>query len=196
MTHVGIPAAEALEKLRAGNALFVSGERDCGDVSHEARKHTVDHGQEPYAIVITCSDARVVPNAAFSAGIGDLFVIRVAGNVIDDHQLASIEYACEHLGTKLVVVLGHDYCGAVDAALHDDPNDDPEGFIRYIVEDIKQAIGSETDPYKASVKNVKRSVALINHAFKREKGIPDDVEVVGGMYHLETGEVKFQSVNF
>ena len=160
-------------------------------MSHEARKHTVDHGQEPYAIVITCSDARVVPNAAFSAGIGDLFVIRVAGNVIDDHQLASIEYACEHLGTKLVVVLGHDHCGAVDAALHDDSNDDPEGFIHYIVEDIKRAIGSETDPYKASVMNVKRSVALINHALMREAGIPDGVKVMGAMYHLETGEVVF-----
>ena len=186
-----LPAAAALEKLKAGNKLFVEGEVDRGDVSHARRAETATCGQAPYAIVITCSDSRIVPDAAFSAGIGDLFVIRVAGNVIDDHQLGSIEYACEHLGVKLVVVLGHDHCGAVDAALHDDSNDDPEGFIRYIVEEIKLAIGSETDPLAASRLNVEHTVTRINDALVHEAGIPNDVQVVGALYYLATGEVEY-----
>ena len=90
----------------------------------------------------------------FSAGIGELFVIRLAGNVIDDHQLGSIEYAAGHRGCRLVVVLGHTHCGAVDAAI----NYEPSGYIRYITDEIQTAIGDETDPYKASCLNVRHSV--------------------------------------
>ena len=186
-----ISASAALEKLKAGNKLFVQGETDQGDVSHAARAWSAQHGQAPYAIVITCSDSRIVPDAVFSAGIGDLFVIRVAGNVIDNHQLGSIEYACEHLGTKLVVVMGHDHCGAIDAAIHDNPNDDPEDFIRFILREIKAAIGAETDPLRASELNVHHAVSVIDNALVHEAGIPGDVSVVGALYHLATGEVHF-----
>ena len=99
----------------------------------------------------------MIPEHIFSAGIGELFVIRLAGNVIDDHQLGSIEYAAGHLGCKLVVVLGHTHCGAVDAAIHHQP----EGYIKYITDEIKKAIGDETDPYKASCLNVRHSVREI-----------------------------------
>ncbi len=193
MTHnaTGINASQALEKLKAGNALFVAGDYDQGDVSRAVRAHSVEHGQVPYAIVVTCSDSRIVPDVVFSAGIGDLFVIRVAGNVIDDHQLGSIEYACGHLDTKLVVVMGHDHCGAVEAALHEDEHDDPEGFIGFIVEEIKKAIGRETDPLQASRLNVEYAVGLINKALVNEQNIPDDVRVVGALYYLATGEVVF-----
>ena len=92
------------------------------------RKFTYEHGQHPHAIIVTCSDSRVIPETIFSAGLGELFVIRVAGNVIDDHQLGSIEYAAGHLGSPVVVVLGHTHCGAVDAAI----NSDPEGYIRCV----------------------------------------------------------------
>ena len=178
-----VTATEALEKLKVGNELFVKGESDQGDVSHAARLYSSTHGQAPYALVVTCSDSRIVPDAVFSAGLGDLFVIRVAGNVIDAHQLGSIEYACKHLGTQLVVVMGHDHCGAVEAALHDDPNDDPEGFIEYILDEVKRAIGEETDPLRASELNVLYAVSRIKDVL--------DVTVIGAMYCLATGEVTF-----
>ena len=120
MTHGAnnISADEALMRLREGNARYLQAENAAGDVSPALRRTTFEHGQHPYAIVLACSDSRVIPEAIFSAGIGELFVIRVAGNVVDNHQLGSIEYAEDHLGCNLVVVLGHTACGAVDAALH------------------------------------------------------------------------------
>ncbi|MCR4599621.1 MAG: carbonic anhydrase, partial [Acetatifactor sp.] len=145
-----ITAKEALEKLKKGNAQYVSTDTFQSDVSSKVLEHFAKNGQEPYAIIIACSDSRVIPERIFHAAIGDLFTIRVAGNVIDDHQLGSIEYAAGHLGTKLVVVLGHTQCGAVHAAI----NHDPSGFIKFITDEIKQAIGKEKDDYKAAVLNV------------------------------------------
>lgn len=112
----------------------------------------------------------------------------VAGNIIDDHQLGSIEYAAGHLGCRLVVVLGHTHCGAVDAAI----NQEPSGYIRYITDEIKKAIGDETDPYKASCLNVRHSVqeiekSLCIHNIEEETGL----RVVGAMYHIEDGSVEF-----
>ena len=91
--------------------------------------------------MICCSDSRVLPESLFCAGIGELFVIRVAGNVIDNHQLGSIEYAAEHVGCPLILVLGHDRCGAVDAAIRHDP----DGYIKFITDEIREAIGEERD---------------------------------------------------
>ena len=112
-----LSAEQALERLRSGNALYLRSRTGSGDVSPEKRADTCENGQRPYAIIITCSDSRVIPESVFGAGIGDLFVIRVAGNVMDDHQLGSVEYAASHLGVKLIVVMGHNHCGAVDAAI-------------------------------------------------------------------------------
>ena len=114
--------------------------------------------------------------------------IRLAGNIIDDHQLGSIEYAAGHLGCRLVVVLGHTHCGAVDAAI----NSEPSGYIRCITDEIKKAIGDETDPYKASCLNVRHSVqeiekSLCIHNIEEETGL----RVVGAMYHIEDGSVEF-----
>ncbi len=108
MAHVkNISAKEAIERLKAGNEKYVKLSENTGDVSSEIRIETATNGQKPYAIVVACSDSRVIPETMFCSGIGDLFVIRVAGNVIDDHQLGSIEYAESHLGCRLVLVLGH-----------------------------------------------------------------------------------------
>ena len=112
---------------------------------------------QPYAIVISCSNSRVIPERIFHAAIGDLFTVRVAGNVIDDHQLGSIEYAAGHLGTNLIVVMGHTGCGAVAAAVHHDPG----GYIKFITDEIKRAIEEEQDDYKACVLNVKQSICVI-----------------------------------
>ena len=163
-------------------------ENGSGDISRRIRLFTWTKGQSPYAIIVTCSDSRVIPENIFSAGIGELFVIRLAGNVIDDHQLGSIEYAAGHLGCRLVVVLGHTHCGAVDAAIHHEP----EGYIKYITDEIKKAVGDETDPYKASCLNVRHSVreiekSLCIHHIEEETGL----WVVGAMYHIEDGSVEF-----
>ena len=145
-------------------------------------------GQQPYAIIITCSDSRVIPECVFSAGIGELFVIRVAGNVIDDHQLGSIEYAVEHLGTNLVVMMGHTGCGAVEAAIHHDPS----GFIKYITDGIRNAIGEETDPYRATCLNVEHSIKQISDALDIDHlRHGKDPAVIGAVYHIDSGEVEF-----
>ncbi len=176
---------EALEKLLAGNARYLEAKNEIGDISPEIRRETAENGQHPFAIVITCSDARVVPEAVFSCGIGDLFVIRVAGNVIDNHQLGSIEYAAEHLGTKLVMVLGHTHCGAVDAAIHHDPS----GYIRFLTDEIREAIGEETDPLKACCLNVRRSIFRIESSLAIRKDEEEGLAVVGAVYDIETGKV-------
>ena len=186
--HMIMTADEAIEKLKSGNTRYLLTNNNSGNVSAALRKFTYEHGQHPHAIIVTCSDSRVIPETIFSAGLGELFVIRVAGNVIDDHQLGSIEYAAGHLGSPVVVVLGHTHCGAVDAAI----NSEPSGYIRYITDEIKKAIGDETDPYKASCLNVRHSVqeiekSLCIHNIEEETGL----RVVGAMYHIEDGSVEF-----
>ena len=183
-----ISAAEALERLKQGNSHYAKSDHPTGDISAAVRAHTLENGQQPYAIIITCSDSRVVPELIFSAGIGDLFVIRVAGNVIDSHQLGSIEYAAEHLGTGLIVVLGHDHCGAVDAAM----NHEPDGYIKYITDEIVKAIGDEKDEVKACCLNVKHSCEIIEHSLKIQKDEREyGLKVLGAIYHLESGKVEF-----
>ena len=187
MTTGTMTAAQAIEKLKTGNRLYLDSSKGAGDISLRKRVETYENGQEPYAIVITCSDSRVIPESIFSAGIGDLFVIRVAGNVIDDHQLGSIEYAVEHLGIRLVVVLGHDRCGAVDAAI----NHDPEGYIKFITDEIKLAISDEKDDYKACWMNVHHSVQEIKKSFEIQHEEENGLKVIGALYRLADGTVEF-----
>lgn len=181
-------AGEAKRKLSEGNKRYVTSGTASFDVSEKVLENASQNGQKPYAIIITCSDSRVIPEAIFSAGIGDLFVIRVAGNVIDAHQLGSIEYAAGHLGTRLVVVLGHDHCGAVNAAIHHQP----DGYIRSITDEILKAIGSEKDEMKACCLNVKHSCEVIKNSLQIQDDVENDgLSVIGAVYHLESGEVEF-----
>lgn len=175
-------AEEAKSKLIAGNEAYTAANKSEINASEKVLIHAAQHGQKPYAVIVTCSDSRVIPESVFSAGIGDLFVIRVAGNVIGDHQLGSIAYAAEHLGTKLVVVLGHTHCGAVDAAMHHAP----DGYIKSITDKIVRAIGSEADAFKACCQNVRHSCSVIQNSLQ----IPE-LQVRGAVYHLETGRVEF-----
>lgn len=189
MKHtLNITCVEAIKNLKLGNERYVGAKVSSGDISQERRAYTCKNGQSPYAIIISCSDSRVIPESIFSAGIGDLFVIRLAGNVIDDHQLGSIEYAAGHLGCRLIVVLGHTHCGAVDAAM----NSDPDGYIKFITDEIKRAIGGEQDEYTACCLNVKRSIELIEQSLQI-KSIEDEtgLRVVGAMYDTESGVVEF-----
>lgn len=179
-------AQEALTKLMNGNKIYRDSDTSRGDISLAKRVRTCREGQTPYAIIIACSDSRVIPESVFSAGIGELFVIRVAGNVIDNHQLGSIEYAAEHLGCKLIMVLGHDHCGAVDAAI----NHDPDGYIKFITDEIRLAIGNENDDYAACCLNVKHSIEMIESSIEIRQEETHGLKVVGALYHLEDGRVE------
>lgn len=187
MQERNIKASDALEKLKEGNRRYLHADLAGGDVSRAARLRTYENGQTPYAVIVSCSDSRVIPESIFSAGIGDLFVIRVAGNVIGDHQLGSIEYAIEHLGCRLVVVLGHTRCGAVGAAMAGDPG----GWVRTITEEIRQAIGAETDDYTAGCLNVKQSVKRIMQSLDISNDDDEKPHAAGAMYHTDSGRVEF-----
>ena len=185
-TGYSMTNAEVIEKLKQGNDLYLESVRNPGDISPDIRRKTADSGQHPYAIVIACSDSRVIPEAIFSAGVGDLFVIRVAGNVLDNHQLGSIEYAASHLDANVIVMLGHTRCGAVSAAI----SGHTEGYVHYITDDIREAIGTETDDYKATALNVKHGVKGIRQAFLEHPEIPsDELDIIGAVYNVDTGKV-------
>ena len=179
----GPPAEVALNRLIEGNKEFVAAGLDNGNYTRERRIETAENGQQPYAVVISCSDSRVIPEAIFSAGIGDLFVIRTAGNTIDEGTLGSIEYAVEHLGCNLVVVLGHTNCGAVTAALQDH-----KGMkVQAILDKIMEAAGDETDPIKISELNIRQSVRVISDDLIMDEG----VSVLPAIYDLREGTVRF-----
>lgn len=177
-----LSAEEALQKLQRGNEDYLNASVGTGDISPAIRRETCENGQYPYAIVVTCSDSRVIPESIFSAGIGEIFVIRVAGNVIGDYELGSIEYAAEHLGSPLVVVLGHTNCGAVGAAI----GGGAAGYIKTITREIKLAIGDEKDSYKACCLNVANSIRRIQD----QLNLPE-TKVAGAVYHIDDGHVEF-----
>lgn len=172
---------ERIEHLLAGNRRY----RESSDAA--LRERTAVHGQHPRTIVVACSDARVIPEEIFSAELGELFVIRVAGNVLDNHQLGSIEYAASHLGAKLLVVLGHTRCGAVDAAMHHDP----EGFIRFITDEISLAIADEQDEEAACRLNALHSVKRIEESLEIRHQEEAGLRVCAALYHVDTGAVEF-----
>ena len=176
-------SSQALDKLKQGNEKYLSLSSNPGDVSPAIREDTTVNGQHPYAIVVACSDSRVIPEAIFSAGIGELFTIRVAGNVIDNNQLGSIEYAAGHLGSPLVVILGHTNCGAVGAAIEGGGH----GFVSFITDEIKEAIKDEKDGRKAAELNVKNSVNKVVSQLPAD--LLDKLQVVGAIYDIKTGKV-------
>lgn len=169
-----------IRKLNQGNETY----RKTGSI--DLRLKTARDGQHPYAVVICCSDSRVIPEQIFSATIGDLFVIRVAGNVLDKHQLGSVEYAAAHLGCKLIIMLGHTGCGAVAAAL----DDHAEGFITYITDDIRKAIGKVKDPNEACRLNVLNGVQRIRREFADHPEV-SKAEILGAIYDIESGKVSW-----
>lgn len=172
-----------VRRLLDANRRYIESGVFSGDISSERRQSNA-HGQKPYAVIITCSDSRVLPEAIYNAGIGELFVVRTAGNTIADSEFASVEYAVEHLHTDTVIVMGHTGCGAVNAALHGEF----EGAVGLITRRIKEAIGDEKEPSKACELNVRKSVATL-----REKLDKPDLTVIGSIYDIVSGEVKFLS---
>ncbi|MBP5169180.1 MAG: carbonic anhydrase [Oscillospiraceae bacterium] len=174
-----VTASSAIEILKQGNKKYTA------TVDKSLLKQTAENGQHPYAIVICCSDSRVIPEQIFHSRIGDLFVIRVAGNVLDNHQLGSIEYAAAHFGIELIVMLGHTGCGAVKATLQGGG----DGFVRYITDDIAEAVGEVRDFREACRLNTLHGVERIRAEFDAHPEI--DAEVVGALYDIETGNVEW-----
>lgn len=173
-------AEDSLALLQKGAAQYELRGVYAGDVSMAMRKRLAG-GQKPWATVVTCSDSRVVPEAIFGCGLGEIFVIRTAGSVIGAHELASIEYAAHHLYVSLTVVLGHTHCGAVSAAIAGET----EGNVGVITRAIREAIGDERDPLQATRLNAENSVRRIRRDL-------EDCEahlVSGAIYDIETGHV-------
>lgn len=197
-----IPAEVALARLREGNQRFVSEQRK-GGYSSQARRMQLTDGQEPFAIVLGCSDSRVPAEIVFDQGLGDLFVIRVAGNIVAPSQIGSVEFAAEQFHTRLVVVLGHSSCGAIGATLDElrRPTENQSPNLRSIVDRVRPAVeplladgaavDADTLMHRAVRANVHASVTQLRHGSDiLERLVRDDgLLIVGAEYSLETGEV-------
>ena len=198
-------ARTSLARLRDGNQRFASNVRGVDSVFGQTRPDGLAAGQEPFAIVLGCSDSRVPAEIVFDQGLGDLFVIRVAGNIVAPSQVGSVEFAAARFGTRLVVVLGHSQCGAILATIEEmrRPTDDQSRNLRAIVDRIRPAIaglfatGLRDDPdallREAVRANIRASVDHLRHGSQvLEQLIQDDgLLVVGAEYSLDTGLVDF-----
>ena len=186
---------ESLERLRAGNQRYVSGVMKRHDF--ESERSALAGGQNPFAGVLGCADSRIAPEYAFDSGRGDLFVVRVAGNFLNEDAVASFEYAVQFLGTRLLVVLGHDKCGAVDAAIKRVKDDaDLPGHLNHLVASIKPAVEKALPaPGDLLANAIRENVRLNVEKFATEgtligKAVAEGrVRVVGGIYRLATGHV-------
>ncbi len=189
-----ITGEEALQKLMDGNARFVSGNVTHPNQSADRRTELVA-GQHPFAIVVGCSDSRIAPEVAFDQGLGDIFVVRTAGQVIDNASLGSIEYGVEHLGVPLIVVLGHDSCGAVKATAEGGEAtghlDSLVNFIQPAVDEAK-ASGNESEIVDLAIdNNIENIVEQLSTSQpilseKIEKG---ELMIIGARYHLDNGSI-------
>ena len=190
-----VAPAEAISKLKEGNGRYTS-----GNLQHPAqtteRRTELAKSQHPFAVILSCSDSRVPPEIVFDQGLGDLFVVRVAGNVIDDESLGSIEYAVDHLGVRLILVLGHQSCGAVQAAKETiAAKGKAPGHIQSLVTAIKPAVEATVNgDLDATIKaNVKHVADALRSSTPILKGKVDsgEMKVIGGYYNLDTGAVSF-----
>lgn len=191
--NVAFSAEEALKKLMEGNSRFVEFKQNHPH-QNQARLKEIASTQKPFAIIVGCSDSRVPPEIIFDQGMGDLFIIRNAGNVVDDFAMASIEYAVEHLGVRLIVVLGHERCGAVDATIK---GGHLPGHLNQLTDEIKPSIQSAkriTGDLLTNViySNTKRIAGQINSSEELLKEFVDHkgLKVVSAFYDLDTGKVE------
>jgi len=212
-----VTPAEAISRLKDGNGRFTSGNPQHPHESSEERtqmatkshenlgisaadaakqREELANAQHPFAVIVGCADSRVPPEIVFDQGLGDLFVLRVAGNVIDDHSLGSVEYAVDHLGVRLMVVLGHQRCGAVKAAKETiAAKGKAPAHIQSLVTAIRPAVeatasGDLEATVKANVKDVVQALRSSTPVLKA-KVDSGDVRVAGAYYSLDTGTVTF-----
>lgn len=187
---------EALQRLKEGNERYCRGETNAKTGSD--RRKDLTNGQHPFAAILGCADSRVPPEHIFDQGLGDIFTVRVAGNVVDETVLGSIEYGAEHLHTPLILVLGHKSCGAVKATL---AGGEPEGNIGKIVEKISPAV--KTAKEKTNSEHEQLDIAIMENTKNTAKKLTEkseilnrlvekgEVEIKIGIYDLETGKVDF-----
>lgn len=188
--------------LKTGNTEFKRNNYNLHSIDTKLRME-LSKAQHPKAVILTCSDSRVPPELVFNKGLGDLFVIRVAGNITDNAVLGSIEYAAEHLHTQLVVVMGHTSCGAIAAAVNDLKENDDHGseikdHVRELTGKIEEAVTfaneKETDPVKnALISNIKYTITILrnSHPTLNELIRKNELKIVGAVYHLDSGEVEW-----
>lgn len=190
---------ESLTKLIDGNKRFMSGELAKKDIG-ENRRQELTKGQQPFATVLSCSDSRVAPEIIFDQGLGDIFIVRVAGNVVEPTTLGSIEYGVEHLHTPLLVILGHESCGAVKAAL--EAKGKPEGNLGAILKKIMPAVNTARKAKKdtsetlniAIQENMKNTYKeVMKSKIVRELVHEGKLKVIGAEYYLGTG--KFELID-
>jgi carbonic anhydrase len=200
-----IAAGEALARLRDGNRRFVEGRSTAAERSQSDHRLSLVDGQEPFAIILGCSDSRVPAEFVFDQGFGDLFVIRVAGNIVAPSQIGSVEFAASRFGTRLVVVLGHSQCGAIAATVAALTGGDTgrSRHLRSIVDRVRPSVetllagAAGGDPARLAAQavraNVRASADHLRHSSELlETLIADDgLLVVGAEYSLETGVVDF-----
>lgn len=200
-----LTAAETLARLRAGNQRYVSNVISIDALTSHARRAELAPGQTPSAVILGCSDSRVPAELVFDQGLGSLFVVRVAGNIVAPSQVGSVEFAAESLGCRLVVVLGHTQCGAVTAAVEQQrqPSYGQSTNLRAIVDRVRRSVEDElkTNPLandetlidRAVRANVRASTHLLRHgSLVLERLIRNEgLAVVGAEYSLETGVVDF-----
>lgn len=200
-----IDAISALKRLQEGNLRFVNGLRSIETMMTHTKRDELTGGQEPFAIILGCSDSRVPAEIVFDQGLGDLFVIRVAGNIVAPSQIGSVEFAASQFNTRLVVVLGHSQCGAVCATVEElkRPNAEQSQNIKSIVDRIRPSV----EPFKATEiwnddealveqamrANVRASANQLRHGSNILENLSEnhDLLIVGAEYSLETGEVIF-----
>ncbi|MBI4696558.1 MAG: carbonic anhydrase [Gammaproteobacteria bacterium] len=200
-----ISAQAALERLTEGNRRFVASTRDHPSAVSAARRVELVSEQQPFAIVLGCSDARVPAELVFDQGLGDLFVIRVAGNIVAPSQIGSVEFAASRFGTRLVVVLGHSQCGAILATIEElqRPAENQSRNLRSIVDRVRPSVEGLLKSELA-----KEMPALVRHAVRFNVSVAashlrygseileqlirsEGLRIVGAEYSLETGEVEF-----
>lgn len=198
-------AQEALDRLREGNRRFVSDAPSLDAIANRTRRRQVADGQNPFAIVLGCSDSRVPAEIVFDQGLGDLFVIRVAGNIVAPSQVDSVEFAAERFGTRLVVVLGHSRCGAILATLEEleRPAEAQSRNLRSIVDRVRPSVEAllgtdlrhqpEALVHQAVRANIRVSASHLRHGSEVLEHLiqNDGLMVVGAEYSLETGVVEF-----
>ena len=196
---------EALARLREGNRRFVANVRSSEAYVSHMRRAELTEGQQPFAIILGCSDSRVPAEIVFDQGLGDLFVIRVAGNIVAPSQVGSVEFAAAQYGTRLVVVLGHSQCGAILATIAEmqKPTENQSRNLRAIVDRVRPSVAallttdlphdSEGFVMHAVRANIRASVDHLRHGSELLESLirNEDLLVVGAEYSLETGVVNF-----
>jgi carbonic anhydrase len=187
-----VSADQALARLTEGNSRYSRHKEQHPDESL-ARRKDLENGQHPFAVILSCSDSRVPPELVFDQGLGDLFVIRVAGNIASDDVLGSIEYAVEHLHTKLILVLGHEKCGAVSAAVE---GSDASGHLKFVLSAIQPSVEETMHVpgdkiHNCVIANARRATRQIRESepVLKELISKEGVKVLAASYALDSGKV-------